>query len=159
MRTFRSELEQERWNHAKFSKANEHDEVLKNASKLKNTNHTISKQLPGSFRERQAFAMSEYKEKKKDSNVKATLSMGKLIINGRIQEKYLEPVLPDGAPIEENDDYDDNLVVTGKNITDGGSTFTGYASKVYSQQDVSTCLEQLLLLEFCSWVNASHFCL
>jgi hypothetical protein len=130
---------------AKFPVANEREAVMKNANRLKDTDHRISKQIPASVRERTQFAWSDFKDKKKNPANKARLDNGKMYVKGRLQQQYLPPLLP-VIPPDDNDVPEFNISAS-KSITDKGSTSTGYVAKVTCIDDVSAVLDQALLVE------------
>ena len=135
---------------AQFPYASEHHAVLKNAARLKDTRHYIKQQITAYDRERQQFAMGEYKDLKKVATNKVKLQQGKLVLNGKVQTQYLPDVLPLPALVDEEecgDDPEEDVypIVRGDHVTDGGSTFTGYAADITGIQDLSNVIDRLLL--------------
>jgi len=119
----------------KLPVAKDRDMILKQTSRLKNTQHSIMKQLTARQRERKQFVLPEYKLLKENPDKKARLADDKLFVNGNIQKKFLRPVLPTTATI------DTSLKLhIGNSITDSGSSFTGFVARVSSMQNVADIL-------------------
>jgi len=75
-----------------------------------------------------------------------------LYVKGRLQSKFLTSTLSRVDSADEN--IPNVTIATGDKITDGGSTFTGFAADVTDIEDVSVVLEQSLKLD--GIVAATH---
>ena len=118
----------------KIPVAKDRELVMSRVGRLKNTQHFIAKQLTPKQRERKQLSIRVYKELKGDPNNNVKLIDDKLYLNGDVQTMLLQP-----ATIREVFDPNDPPTVTllkGTSITDGGSTFSGYAAKVKTQHEV-----------------------
>ena len=114
----------------------EQQAVLKNTSRLRDTKHFISTQLPPSTKERKEYVIPEYLKKKALPNTTTKLFGDKLFVNGTVQEKFLARTLPPPTLVGERDAE----LATGDPIPEAGSVFRGFAGKVSSLQDVSDAL-------------------
>ena len=130
---------------ATFPVADELHMVLRHSNRLRETKHYINRQVPAEIRERNQYALPEFKQKRQNPANKAHLANGKLYVKGRLQSKFLTPTLPRVDSADEN--IPNFTIAIGDKITDGGSTFTGYAADVTNLEDVSVVLEQSLKLD------------
>ncbi|KAK2148540.1 hypothetical protein LSH36_492g08019 [Paralvinella palmiformis] len=106
-------------------------------NRLRETKHYIG--------ERNQYALPEFKQKRQNPANKAHLANGILYVKGRLQSKFLTSTLSRVDSADEN--IPNVTIATGDKITDGGSTFTGYAADVTDIEDVSVVLEQSLKLD------------
>ena len=129
---------------AKFPVAHEMDQILKQANRLRDTHHFINRQLPAAVRERNQYALPEYRQKRQTPANKAKLINGKLYVKGQLQTRFLPPCLP---TVDITRDDVPQFTITDDNpIQDSGSTFIGYASEVSNVEDVAVVLDQHLQL-------------
>ena len=119
--------------------------VLRHSNRLRDTKHYTNRQVPAEIRERNQYALPEFKQKRQNPANKAHPTNGKLYVKGRLQCKLLIPTLPRVDPADEN--IPNFTIVIGDKMTDRGSTFTGYAAGVTNLEDVSVLLEQSLKLD------------
>jgi len=105
----------------------------------------MNRQVPAEITERNQYALPEFNQKRQNPANKAHLTNGKLYVKGRLQYKFLTPTLPHVDSADEN--IPNFTIATRDKITDGGSTFTGYAADVTKLEDVSVVLEQSLKLD------------
>ena len=120
----------------------ERREILDNTKRLKGTRHFVSRQLPLEVRERQQFALTEFKEKRTDPSQKATMVREKLFLKGELQTKYLPPTLPVSMDTNILPEID---IQEGGKVQDEGSTFLGYAARVTSREKIRQVRDQLLV--------------
>ena len=134
--------------------AMDRDLVMSRANRLRDTRHYISKQLTAKQRERKQFALPVYKELKSDPENKAKLVDDKLYVKGIVQAKLAQPrainlqIDPDDLP--------DIEIVKGTSITDGGSTFHGFAASVTSVKEVR---QAVALTKTNTTVAAANHCI
>ena len=76
---------------------------------------------------------------------KARLVNGKIYVKGRLQVKYLPPVLPTVDATD--DDLPDITISESDQITDSGSIFKGHAAVVKNPDDVYVALGQSLQVD------------
>ena len=142
---------------AQFPNATQHQMVLKNSSRLKGTKHHINQQIPARYRERNQFAMNNFKDLKQNNTNKVQLAHGKLVLNGKVQSEFLPDILPVPYNVDEEEVLDEESmypIACGNHVTDGGSTFTGYAASVADLDELATLLDRSLLLDGVS--EATH---
>jgi hypothetical protein len=121
---------------AKFPISNEFDLVLKNTNRLRSTRHYVAKQLTAKQRERKKYILPVFKDLKSNPDNNARVVDDKLFVKGNLQVKYRPPKIP--PPLMNNPSLE---LLHGDNVTDSGSTFTGFVAKVTSMQDVSDILQ------------------
>ena len=127
---------------AKFPICDELNMVLNHTNRLKNTRHYLNRQVPAEIRERNQYALPEFKAKRQNPANKARLINGRLFVKGRLQSRFLTPTLP-----EVDDDVPEFTVTESESISDTGSTFKGYAAAITSLDDISAALEQSIQLD------------
>ena len=113
--------------------------IFQNATRLKDTRHFISSQIPPSRTERKLFALPVFQSKRDDPQNRASLKQDKLYIRGKLQTQFSKPTLPvynDGAL-----EYD---ISSSKDKKDGGSCFRGYYCDVPDLQGVTNARTQLI---------------
>jgi hypothetical protein len=120
---------------AKFPVAKERELVMSKTNRLRDTGHYINKQLTAKQRERKRFVLPTFKDLKVKPDNEARLLDDKLFVKGKLQTKFLPPVIP--PPTMHNPTL---KLQKGGTISDSGSTFHGYAVRVRSIQDVSDAL-------------------
>ena len=119
----------------KFPICDELNMVLNHTNRLKNTRHYLNCQVPAEIRERNQYALPEFKAKRQNPANKARLINGRLFVKGRLQSRFLTPTLP-----EVDDDVPEFTVTESESISDTGSTFKGYAAAITSLDDISAAL-------------------
>jgi hypothetical protein len=124
---------------AKFPVAEELSQVLRHTNRLRDTRHSVIRQIPPSMNERKQFAYEEFKAKKVDPRNKARLSNDKLFIKGKIQCQFQRPVLPESSSLEAP------LIAEGPEISEKGSIFKGYAASIASMEELRACLDAVLI--------------
>lgn len=132
---------------AKFPIATQLEIILKHANRLKGTRHYVNKQCPPYVNERQQFAYPTYKANKG----KSRMVNDKLIVNGKLQNQYEPPKLPN---TNQSTDMDVSSISVGTTTQDSGSTFKGYALPTSSMEQVRENLN--LLLQIPDVINSSH---
>jgi uncharacterized protein YoxC len=121
---------------AKFPISNEFNMIMMNTNRLRDTRHQVTQQLTAKQRERKQFVIPVLKELRSNPDNQAKLFGDKLMVKGKLQVNYLEPKLP--PPQLPNQSI---KVIPSDSTTDSGSTFTGFAARVTSMQEVSDVLE------------------
>ena len=140
---------------AKFPFANQlqnvlqHTKMLDASNRRQNTRHYVTRQTPAGINERKQLALPTFKDLKENPDNNARLVKDKLYVKGALQTQFVEATLPDVKPndvleypIEESDP-----------VSDSGSTFQGYATRVSSLRDISIARQQLLLRDGVATAN------
>ena len=112
--------------------------LLENASLLKDTGFSVTKQIPPQVEEQKQFAWGEFRKARNDGK-QAKFDVQKLYIDNELQQK-LEPFL---LPSQVSSVVPP-LVGRSNKITDGTHEFSGYAIEMQSIQDVRNGLDYLL---------------
>ena len=86
---------------------------------------------------------------KADENNHARFIKDKLYVKGRLQEQFLEPILPEVTP----NDVHEHPICESEPVSDAGSTFRGYATQVSSLRDVSISRQDILLRDGVATAN------
>ncbi len=124
---------------AKFPVSEELNLLFRHTNRLRETRHSVVRQMPPAMNERKQFAFDEYKAKKVDPRNKARLSNDKLFLKGKLQTQFQRPVLPDSSDLEAP------LIMEGTEIREKGSTFNGYAANIASMEELKSCIDAVIV--------------
>ncbi len=115
------------------------------SSKLRDTRHYINRQVPATIRERNKYALPEFKLKWQNPANKAKLVGGKFYVKGQLQTEFLAPSLPQVDIMDvEAPKYP---VTKGSVVQDAGSSFAGFAANIFNLDDVASVLDNALLMD------------
>ena len=123
--------------------------IMSNVSRLRETQHFITRQLPPSHKERKDFVLPFFKTLRSNADNKAQLVGDKLYVKGKLQQQLLSPVIPDIDPSSEI------TISESEEVTDNGSIFKGYAACVSSIDEVAKVISTLKAKP--SIAEADHF--
>ena len=125
-----------------MSNKNRHskEEVLSYCKNLRDTNISVSEQFPSEIRARRAAQIDTLKEHKRFNN-KVKLSVDQLDVNNRYVDPHfsLNPLSNSTTNMIE----DPPELSTPVNISENGSTFKAYASRVLSTAEANTALQKV----------------
>ncbi len=121
--------------------ASQLQKVMKYVGNLAKTGHFVTKQLPAERKERKQFVVPYFKKGKAIVDQKTQLLDDKLLINGQLQRKYLPPKLP----VKIDHDPDRTIqIFNSVPISEGGSTFYGFAAKASCEAEIRNVLDEHL---------------
>ena len=133
---------------AKVVNDSDQRKILENASALKDTGFSVTKQIPPEVEERKQFAWGEFRKARTDGK-QAKFDVQKLYIDNELQQQFEPFPLPSQVssvvPLH---------VGRSNKVTDGTHEFRGYAIEMQSIQNVRNALDYLLKHE--DVANADH---
>jgi hypothetical protein len=71
------------------------DAIMSEVKSLAGTHHFVSRQLPPEKNERKQFALTGFKEARKQPNAKVKMVSENLFVGGKLDRKFLPPSIPD----------------------------------------------------------------
>lgn len=131
---------------AKIPSSEDQSKILSNASALRNTGHSISKQLPPEIDERKQFAWQEYKQAR-SANRPARFDNGRLFIAGEPIIKYDPISLPTVSSSLMGLPNPDIAMGRSESIESHGHLLRAWAIPIDNLQDVREGMDALLRSE------------
>ena len=130
---------------ARLPKREDHQRIFDNASALKGTNYTVSKQIPAEVDERRQFAWAEFKQAKAEKK-SARFDGGTLVVGGDPVTKYQPICLPTFSTTLLGADSPPLPIGTSDVTIEADHRFRAWAVPARSADDVREGLGRLLQL-------------